>query len=48
MVYSVIANYDKDPVKATLSAKLIIGIVEADLAIKEEYAEKVLQNLQSK
>jgi len=48
MVYSVIANYDKDPVKATLSAKLIIGIAEADLAIKEEYAEKVLQNLQSK
>jgi hypothetical protein len=48
MVYSAIANYDKDPVKATLSAKLITGVAEADLAIKEEYADKVLQNLQSK
>lgn len=47
-IYSAIANYDTDPVKATLSAKLITGIAETDLAIKEEYAEKVLQNLQSK
>jgi hypothetical protein len=47
-VYAGIAGYDTDPVKAALSAQLVTQIAEEDLAIKERYADKVLENLQSK
>jgi len=47
-VYSAVVDYDKDPIKATLSAQLITQILEEDYAIKEEYANKLLANLQSK